>query len=138
MKAYKIITAALLLIAIGFTAGFYTHRHLSVQRIKKVASMRSAYGFEETLFRLIQPTEEQAAQMRPIVEGYAEQIAENSRQSRQRQRALVDSMRQEIKPFLSPEQGERLERFSHRFKGSRHGNHRMNEKNRPPREKKQD
>jgi uncharacterized protein HemX len=138
MKAYKIIIAALLLIAIGFTAGFYTHRQLSVQRIKKVAAMRSAYGFEENLFRLIQPTEEQAAQLRPIVEGYAEQIAENSRQSRQRQKALVDSMRQEIRPFLTEEQGQQLERFSHRFKGPRHGNHRMKENNRPPREKRPD
>lgn len=138
MKAYKMIIAALLLIAIGFAAGFYAHRQLSVRRIKNVAALRSAYGFEEHLFRLIQPSEEQRAQLRPIVEGYAGQIAENNRQSRLMQKALVDSMRQEIKPFLTSEQAQQLDNFSHRFKGPRPGNHKMREKNKPPRERKQD
>jgi hypothetical protein len=138
MKAYKLIIAALLLIAIGFAAGFYAHRQLSVKRIKNVAALRSAYGFEEHLFRIIQPSEEQKAQLRPIVEGYAGQIAENNRQSRLMQKSLVDSMRLEIKPFLTSEQVQQLDKFSHRFKGSRSGHRKIKEKNKTSRERKQE
>ncbi len=116
MKTYQIIIAAILLLAVGFGAGFYTHRAMSVKRIQRVAQMRYSEGFENNFFRIIQPSAEQRRQLEPIVERYAGHIAANNRESRLRQRQLIDSMHLEVKPMLSTEQVERLEQFSRRFR----------------------
>lgn len=138
MKTYQIIIAAILLVVVGFAAGFFTHRALSVKRIQRVAQLRSSAGFEENLFRIIQPSAEQRAQLSPIVQRYANQIADNNQESRRRQKELIDSMHLEIKPLLSAEQVEQLDRFSRRFRDHKNPRRKKGGKKVNPREKKEE
>ncbi|MCB0569261.1 MAG: hypothetical protein KDC66_05840 [Phaeodactylibacter sp.] len=136
MKTYQIVIAAVLLLAVGFGAGFYTHRAMAVKRIQRVAQMRFSEGFENNFFRIIEPTDEQREQLSPIVAHYAGQIAAKNRESRLQQKALIDSMHAEVKPMLTPEQVERLERFSRRFRDFKKHPGKKGEKKYHPREKK--
>nr|HQU60931.1 hypothetical protein [Saprospiraceae bacterium] len=118
-----------------FAAGFFTHRAMSVKRIQRVAQLRSSAGFEDNLFRIIQPSEEQRAQLSPIVQRYAGQIADNNQESRRRQKELVDSMHLEIKPLLTEKQLEQLDRFSRRFRDYKNHRRKKDGKKSHPREK---
>ena len=135
MKTYQITIAAILLVAVGFAAGFFTHRAMSVKRIQRVAQLRSSAGFEDNLFRIIQPSAEQRAQLSPIVQRYAGQIADNNQESRRRQKELVDSMHLEIKPLLTEKQLEQLDRFSRRFRDYKNHRRKKDGKKSHPREK---
>lgn len=115
MKTLKTIITIAGLLIIGFAAGFFTHRYAVQQRIENVAKMRYAAGFEERLFRMIDADAEQREALRPIVDKYARQMAEEFRDHSRKRQQIVDSMHQEIRPLLSEPQLERLEYFHRRF-----------------------
>ena len=131
MRTLKIVAAVLSLIGVGFMAGFFTHRYVTVQEIHRVAEMRFAPGFEEQLYHIIDADAAQQQQLHPIVHRYAGLIAESHIEFRAQRKTLVDSMHQEIKPLLSEAQIQKLDRFSRRFKEHM-------EKRRAPREKNHD
>ena len=56
------------------------------------------------------------AQLAPIVDKYAQQMAKESRDARQRRKELVDSLYKEIKPIMTEEQVSEWEAFSRRFR----------------------
>jgi hypothetical protein len=63
----------------------------------------------------------------PIIEKYAKSNAEAHRTLRQQQRTNIELMLAEIKPYLTQEQLDRLERFGKRFKEeTRRKNKKMN------------
>jgi hypothetical protein len=116
MKTLKTIITIAGLLAIGFTAGFFTHRYAVQQRIERVARMRFAAGFENHLFRVIRAEAQQREELRPIVDKYAQRVAEEFNNHNKKRRSIIDSMYQEIRPFLSEAQLERLENFHRRFR----------------------
>lgn len=116
MKKTKVILTFIGLIGIGFIAGFFTNRQLTISQIKKVRELGRPGGFQEHLLRTLQVSEEQREQLTPIIEGYSQRIGTLVREHRQRRRELIDSMHAEIKPLLSPDQIRRLEEFSQRFR----------------------
>ena len=116
MNTFKTIMTIAGLLAIGFIAGFFTHRYTVQQRIEKVARLRVPRGFEERLFQMIDADAEQREQLQPIVAKYALRVAEEFREQNQAHHRIIDSMHQEIKPYLSDAQLERLERFHRRFR----------------------
>lgn len=104
------------LVLIGFIAGFYTHRYATRKKMRHVAEMRFAHGFQEHLFKKIQASPEQREQMLPFVENYAGKIASIHKASRAQRKKLIDSLYEEITPFMREDQVEQLFHFSKRFK----------------------
>lgn len=126
MTNIKGILTIIGLLAIGFTAGFFTHRQVTVQQIKKVREIGQAPGFERHLLRFLAPPPEQRQQLEPIIQRYARQMGDQRREHRQELKTLVESMHREIKPLLTPEQVKKLDEFSRRVRGRR-------DRNAPPR-----
>jgi len=116
MQTWKVVLAMGGLVLIGFGAGFFTHRTLTKQKIERIAEWRYERGFERKLLHLVDATPEQVEKIGPIIEKYAKSNAEAHRTLRQQQRTHIESMMAEIKPYLTQEQLDRLERFGKRFK----------------------
>ena len=112
----KTVLVMLSLVAIGFLAGFLTHRNLTSHKIQRVAALKSASGFEQQLMSEMNLKDVQQEQVGPIIAKYAERISQASQEARLLRRMMVDSMHTEIKPFLDPAQIEQLDRFSSRFR----------------------
>ena len=117
MKNLKIILAILGFVGIGFLIGFYTHRTLSLQRIEKVARMRSPEGFKEAFYQNIHATEAQRQQIEPILNRYGRAMGKSHREWRQDWHDLIDSMHEEIIPLLDDNQAMKLRDFNRRFDG---------------------
>ncbi|MEL7118705.1 MAG: hypothetical protein AAFO07_04670 [Bacteroidota bacterium] len=116
MKALKITLFVLSLLGVGFISGFYTHRVVVRNQIKNVAKMRFAQGFQQHLYRVIEADSAQIKELAPEVDQYAQQIAELGQTHRLERQAVMDSMMNTIKPKLSNEQVQKLDRFSRRFR----------------------
>jgi hypothetical protein len=112
----KTILIMLSLVAIGFLAGFLTHRNMVSHKIQRVAELKSASGFEQQLMGEMKLDGSQQEQVGPIITKYAEKISRASQEGRLLRRMMIDSMHAEIKPFLQPDQIEQLNRFSLRFR----------------------
>lgn len=115
MKTFKITVAIVSLVAVGFLAGFYTHRFVVQQKINRVANMRNARGLQESVYEKIQATDEQRKLIAPAVESYAAKIATVYQDSRAKRYALVDSLQLQIHQYLSPEQIQKLDNFCDRY-----------------------
>jgi len=116
MQTWKVALAMGGLVLIGFVAGFFTNRTLTKQKIERIAEWRYERGFERKLLHIVDATPEQVEEIGPIIEKYAKSNAEAHRNLRQQQRSNIESMLAEIKPYLTQEQLDRLERFGKRFK----------------------
>lgn len=116
METIKTVLAVTGLVLIGFIGGFYAHRQMSMHFIHNVVEMRQPKGFQEQFFKRANISEEQQGKIQPIVEGYSNRLGQLHRKFRENRHLLIDSMHAEIKPHLLPEQIERMERFSRRFK----------------------
>ena len=117
MDAFKTILAVIGLVLIGFFAGFFTHRQMTVKRIEKIADMARGPGFQRQLLDNLNVTAEQRKKLDPVVRDFGRRMAELHRDSREKRRAVIDSLHNTIKPHLTPEQTEKLEKFSRRFRG---------------------
>lgn len=115
MKVFKIAIAIFSLVTVGFVAGFYTNRFLVLQNINRVANMRYAQGFEESLFEQVQATPQQQLQILPTVEKYAEKIATVYQESRGKRQSLMDSLNTALHPYLDAKQLEALDNFCFRY-----------------------
>ena len=150
MKQLKTILAILGILSIGFTGGFFTHRYAAKQTIDKVRQLSFAKGFQNRLLEKIEVSDEQRAQIDPIVKEYGGKMAQLVQESRMKRKKLVDNMHEEIKPYLSEEQIKKLEEFYRRFRERKPRDPKMRKrrphdkerqekrKNRPPREKIED
>ncbi len=127
MQTWKVALAMGGLVLIGFVAGFFTNRTLTQQKIERIAEWRYERGFERKLLHIVDATPEQVEEIGPIIEKYAKSNAEAHRTLRQQQRTSIELMLAEIKPYLTSEQLDRLERFGKRFKEeTRRKNKKMN------------
>ncbi len=117
MKQLKIVLIVLGIFLTGFGAGFFTHRHLVGRQLERVRDLGRGPGFSKQLLKTIDATPEQVEQLRPILRKYGETMAQETRRSRQQRRATVDSLHEEIKPYLTPAQIQELESLTHRFRG---------------------
>jgi hypothetical protein len=109
-KSIIIIVATLLLgIIIGIFAGGLIRARIFEDRISR---FRSPEGFFKRVEEIIQPTPEQANQLRNILSEHHKIAREMARESHLRMRALDDSLRQKLESILTPEQ---FKRFSKRW-----------------------
>jgi hypothetical protein len=135
MKNLKTILSIIGLLSIGFVSGFLTHRSVSKQMVHRVAKLRNANGFENHLYELLQPTEQQRDQLQPIVARYAHKIADAHKDMRNTRRIILDSMHAEIIPLLDDQQKEKLQGFNKRFPPHPlHSEHPKRKKNKDHRE----
>lgn len=116
MKTLKIIAFVVSLLGIGFVGGFVTHRSILQKKIERVAEMRFARGFERELFRVINADEEQKVLLSPHIKKYSTEIGKIMGESRQKRKSMIDTLYEEIKPLLTPEQITDLNDFSKRFR----------------------
>ena len=114
MKTAKIILAISGLIGIGFIAGFMSQRYIAKERIEKVRGLGRGMGMQDRLFHAIDATEEQKTNLAPIIEGYSLELDSNVRSFKLYHRSIIDSMHADLKPYLSPEQVEKLDQLPKR------------------------
>lgn len=104
---------------IGFVAGFYAHRHLATKKIKEVAELRMARGFQLRFFDAVEATESQRLILEPIVEKYGKKMAVCHQDFRANRQAITDSLWAELKPHLNEKQLTQLGEFNRPFRGRR-------------------
>jgi len=107
IKIGAIITGTLLL---GIILGGLIHSAVMKQRIKQIRSFRDRGGFETFLERIIQPDESQRLKIQAVFDKYNPKIYEIRRQHFKEFSALIDSLKAELDPILTPEQREKLKR----------------------------
>lgn len=122
MKSIKAIITVVGLLSLGFVAGFFTHRQVTVKQVQKVREIGQAPGFQRHLLDFLEPTPEQREQLEPIIGRYAKEMGEQWKEHRQERKALVDAMHEEIKPLLTEAQLQKLDDFSKRIRGRRDKN----------------
>jgi hypothetical protein len=120
------------LLAIGFIGGFHTHRFLATKKIKEVAELRMARGFQTRFFDAVQATEAQRTVLEPIVEKYGKQMALIYQDFRKDRQSLTDSLMNELKPHLDETQWRQLSEFNKPFRGRKPNGE---QRSRPAREK---
>jgi hypothetical protein len=106
---WKTLLAVMGILIIGFVAGFFTHRSMMEQRLKKLSGKRTAEAVEDRLLRLIEPEDEQLAQLKPVLEKYALRLSELGKAFHQSRLAVYDSLKAEVRPLLREEQIPQLE-----------------------------
>ncbi len=122
MNTLKTVLAIIGLILIGFVGGFITHRQMIKQEVTKVRQLGEAPFFMRQLMNVVDPTEEQRAQLQPILRAHAKTMGEFMRENRNQRQTLIKDLEAQIHPILTEEQIKRLEHFHERFKrGPRRG-----------------
>jgi hypothetical protein len=82
---------------------------------KRIERMQSPGIFRNNFERLIEPSASQSVIVKQIVEKYSKKLFEHSQQTRQEMAAIMDSLKTELEPILTPEQKERFEQRLHRM-----------------------
>ncbi|MCB1124595.1 MAG: hypothetical protein KJT03_23790, partial [Verrucomicrobiae bacterium] len=98
MNYLKITLVVAGLLTIGFIGGFHAHRYLATKKIKEVAELRMARGFQTRFFDAVQATDIQRAVLEPIVERYGKKMALIYQDFRKNRQLLTDSLLNELKP----------------------------------------
>ena len=110
--------SAILLLAtliVGVLIGFLASSVLVNQRLAKITEMRERGGLNRVMLGVIQPVDEaQAEQIRAILEPAVEEFIQMSRETAQRRRAVMDSVKKDLEAVLTPEQQERLDMWTSR------------------------
>ncbi len=102
-----IIGAILLGIFIGvLLAGRYTQH-----KVVKIKEMGTGEGIHRRFYRLIDPTEVQHENIKPIMQEFARQSDNLRIKHWQEHKELLEKMIIDLKPYLDKEQIERLEEF---------------------------
>ena len=118
METLKTILAIIGLILIGFFAGFFTHREMTMDRIQQIAAMTRGPGFQEQLLDKLEATTQQRQELDPIVQDYGKRLTTLHRESREQRKVVIDSLYNAIRPHLTPQQTVKLEQFSRRFRAN--------------------
>jgi hypothetical protein len=105
--------SALLLLAtlvLGMVLGSLLTGALNQRRLERLAEMRSARGMAFFLEDVVDPeNSEQREAIRAVLDDASPRIAAAMQESRERMRALTDSVRSELDPLLTDEQRRRLD-----------------------------
>ncbi len=115
----KTVLAILALLLIGFLIGFQTNRYLMKQHLQRVIETRVGPKLQERLMERLDLEDSQREAVAPILERYTSELNSVTKASMQKRKLLIDSMHNELRPLLTPEQVESLEKFSERMKRMR-------------------
>ncbi|MDX2247630.1 MAG: hypothetical protein SF052_12675 [Bacteroidia bacterium] len=127
----KPILIILLTLVIGFAAGFISSGWIVKKRFENMRKiMDDQAHFENFFSQIAQADPEQMAKIRPILEKYHEEVRQSQRIFFTQMRERSDSLRLQLKPYLTEEQIEKVIQEM-KFRG-RKRNHRQPEGLRPP------
>jgi hypothetical protein len=112
VKFVLIIVATLI---IGFIAGFVTSGQITKSKIQNFVRSGTHEGFKGRYYHIIRPDEQQKEVIDPILDKYGFIIHENVTAMQQRMKGIHHEMLQEIEPYLTGEQKERLKESVNRF-----------------------
>ena len=106
----KSVLLLLATLVLGMVLGSLLTGAVNQRRLERLAEMRSARGMAFFLENAVEPeSAEQREAIRAVLDDAAPRIAAAMQESRDRMRALTDSVRAELDPLLTPEQRERLD-----------------------------
>lgn len=110
---YSLIIISLLLI--GFVIGFLVNGRLTHHKMKKVRSINTEQGFSHEFMRIIDPSPDQAEELKSILKEFSERNHVIIADFRENQKLLFKELRTEIDPLLTDEQIARLDRKKKRW-----------------------
>ena len=108
-KRYQIIILVSVTLIIGFAIGFLVHGRMVSQRINTMKNYYNETGFGREIMRIIQPTEEQRAQIVPIFREYAQKNRDLIETYHEDQGELFKELKEEVDKYLTEEQIKRLD-----------------------------
>lgn len=127
-KSVLLLVATLVL---GVVLGAVLNAWLVDQRFERMQALQSEVYAQRMLTRAIEPrSEAQAEQVADVLGTWLPRIAEQRRTHRREVRALIDSLRTNLRPLLSEAQQRRLSR---RLQARRSGQQAPARSNPPPR-----
>lgn len=104
-KSTFIILSVLL---IGFVLGILSARFLISHRIHDFQGMHHKEGFIHLFEKMINPHDAQADKVRMILESHFDRFADMGIDHRMEVKAIMDSLRIELEPYLTAEQIDKL------------------------------
>jgi len=111
IKSTIIIITVLLL---GILLGSLSVRFFIHQRISDFQGMHKKAGFVHFMERVIDPDKAQAEEVRKILQTHFDHFSQLGERHRREVKALMDSLKTELEPYLTPDQLERLARHFER------------------------
>nr|NQU89528.1 hypothetical protein [Bacteroidota bacterium] len=111
-KSVLIIIATLI---IGFIIGFLTNGQLTKNRIQRFVKQDNCERFKSRLIHVIQPDDSQFEVIEPIIDEFTRKVHQSMRESRKGFNSMHDEMVDKLKPYLEPEQINRLEETHRRY-----------------------
>ncbi len=118
---WKSIISIIALLGIGFIAGFFTNRHLTVKKANKIAALRKVKGLENRLYETLELAPEQKEQLAPIIKKHLEVLAQLNKTHQEKRVATINELKEAIVPSLNEVQKRRLDKFSKRLKRFQRG-----------------
>jgi len=112
LKNTLIIIATLFL---GIVIGFLINGRLSQIRIDNMRQNYAQKGMDYRFMRVLNPTDKQMKVLRPIFDKYNNIRMENLENHWKTQREIFDNFEEELKPHLTMEQINRLNRIKQNF-----------------------
>ena len=117
---WKSIISIIALLGIGFIAGFFTNRHLTVKTANKIAALRKAKGLENRLYEILVLEPEQKEQLAPIIKKHFEVLTELNKTHQEKRIATINELKEAIVPSLNDIQKQQLDKFSKKLKRFQH------------------
>jgi len=112
MKA-KPVLAIILSIIIGFVIGFMVNAQLVRKKVDNMVKLGMEDGFRHRVIYMIHPDEDQMKEINPIIDKYARINAELTRDFGGQLKNQLNAFYDELSPYLTPEQKERLKQIEH-------------------------
>jgi len=113
---WKSIISIIALLVIGFVAGFFTNRYLTVKTANKIAALRKAKGMENRLYEILDLEAEQKEQLAPIIKKHFEVLMQINKTHQEKRIAAINELKIAINPSLNEIQKEQLDKFSKKLK----------------------
>ncbi|MBU1185373.1 MAG: hypothetical protein KKD56_01430 [Acidobacteria bacterium] len=106
----KITFFLIALFVLGVFVGATLNRALVQNRIRRTFADRNPAGFTQILMDLIQPTQEQKAEVKALLDRYSIRMETERKQMQENMQKSRESLKEELSRILTPEQIKRLNR----------------------------
>ncbi|HKJ34743.1 MAG TPA: hypothetical protein VKA34_23160 [Balneolales bacterium] len=113
---------------IGIVLGGILTGAIVRHRLNRIAESQTRPGFVKIMEHIIKPTDKQKKKIEPILKESAHKLSQIHSQCKQKMIAIGDSMRGELKPYLTDKQFNRLTRTMHHHEHEHKWHHKSNKR----------
>jgi hypothetical protein len=106
MQKFKPALIIIGTLLIGFVLGYFVSGTVTHHKIKSYMRVTEKEGFVNMIYDRIDPSDAQKEQLYPILHKYSQK----SNTCLERHKMVIDSLRTELEPYLTPEQMKKLEK----------------------------